>query len=670
MKTKGTGGGATPPAEKCLFYGANHLSQLLRYSLVPTGYLYVQNKNTLGPRRKRKFIIFLSFLVSSVIPLRQAFYAFNSKPVTASAQAAPLMSLNVSFNHTNTTNNSHILIISPDDPEQSPVIYYSFYYLPLTVFIKHMTMWIYSCLLHHDSIVTILASNYYNLIDKQKQKRVARLSFMISYCSEIVAAIGYLFWYISFSTVSSSEFKYVISIALTLSNIYFNLNAASATMFLCYTGYSIGQNVKRFSELYIENMLNNDAVEEDKSTPLTQFLTITTADLAITNNTGADITTSADHHHLYGGANHDNSDQLRQTNNNNEANHGVRSTLNMIINSNRNTDTSNAPSITATIVKMTAPTAAIIQADQEMLMLATAQLTSSYTNDKHANTGPLLGANSHMDTQEELNRRIDRIFRQNNQLIRSRLRRTVKLLGKMKDDLINLNKIVSPVFAANMLHYGHFILYATSYAITAISDPASEDAPFSVAVCLPLMLSFAIYVLQNCICLGSVPSELNLMMNRLFDAIVTNQSLKHQSLNNNKQQRQATSPLLLKVNNTSEQVPSGNRLSVNNGDCAQMSANNTNSNQQHQLIALKTLKPSIRSSSAANYNHDNDDDGELCETWSQYKYARELSDSIYFNLSGITPISRRVVLTIFAHALSLLFISIELLRIFAPGKRN
>lgn len=57
------------------------------------------------------------------------------------------------------------------------------------------------------------------------------------------------------------------------------------------------------------------------------------------------------------------------------------------------------------------------------------------------------------------------------------------------------------------------------------------------------------------------------------------------------------------------------------------------------------------------------EDDDLSETWSQFQYTRKLSNTIQFTMAGILPVSRRLVLPIFGHVLSAVFISIEIMSI-------
>lgn len=57
------------------------------------------------------------------------------------------------------------------------------------------------------------------------------------------------------------------------------------------------------------------------------------------------------------------------------------------------------------------------------------------------------------------------------------------------------------------------------------------------------------------------------------------------------------------------------------------------------------------------------DEDSLSETWSQFQYTRKLANTIQFTMSGVLPVTRRLIISIFGHVLSAVFISMEIMSI-------
>lgn len=202
----------------------------------------------------------------------------------------------------------------------------------------------------------------------------------------------------------------------------------------------------------------------------------------------------------------------------------------------------------------------------------------------------------------------------NSGLIRLRLRKMQQLLSQVRDIVDELSQAAFQLVSLIILQAILFVVLSTTMSIQASEYMTPSMLLSPVMFCVGLSL----LILIVSICFDEVVSQNNTMINKIFDFIVINHR------------------------DTSD---SGNKSSSNGKTCvseSKLKAFDATSNSKQLLVAQAYI------------------DEALCETWSQFQYVRELSNTILFNLGGFFPVTKRVVLMLQAYALSATFISIEM----------
>lgn len=188
----------------------------------------------------------------------------------------------------------------------------------------------------------------------------------------------------------------------------------------------------------------------------------------------------------------------------------------------------------------------------------------------------------------------------NSQLFRVRLKKTQNMLSELRDLVSDINKLSSPLTLLLFISDTFAIVIITTASIQA---KLFKSINLSILPTVSCTLSLTISVIYICICLDATTSQLQLMINKLFDFIIMSHRIQPELSGENKQ-------------------------------------------------------------SLSSWQIENE---AISEIWSQFQYTRKLAGTIQFTIGGILQVSRRLVLFILGHILSAVFISIEIMSIVDTG---
>lgn len=188
---------------------------------------------------------------------------------------------------------------------------------------------------------------------------------------------------------------------------------------------------------------------------------------------------------------------------------------------------------------------------------------------------------------------------QNSNIVRLKLELIQVILADLRDIVNEINFSISILLIFNIFYATLLVIVTTTASINARAQTSS------ILALMPAVLfssALASLVINICVSFDKVPSELDSMMNKIFDFIVIN--------------------------------------------------------HREEVQTVRSRGRGVELSTRAIYK-----DEALSETWSQFQYARKLANSINFNMAGVLPLTKRVVFVILAYILSSIFISIEMMSI-------
>lgn len=212
----------------------------------------------------------------------------------------------------------------------------------------------------------------------------------------------------------------------------------------------------------------------------------------------------------------------------------------------------------------------------------------------------------------------------NTHLIRIRLRRTQIMLSELRDMVSDINKMLSPILMMQVIYETVLIILI---ATTSIQARVYKALNLLILPTITSTIGLVVSIVYVCICLDETTSQLKLMINKLFDFIILNHRVQTIEKPEDETEISQMAP------------PSGS----SNGSPG-IGIGSTFSSGSRLLASEKEKEA-------------------LSETWSQFQYTRKLANTIQFTMGGILPVSRRLVLSIFGHVLSAVFISIEIMSI-------